>query len=496
MLETRKTFNNIFIEWAEFACLLAPFSKTGLTEPKCDMKKLTTDSTREIIGNLAKEIKRRAHPGPKPTKQVIDFRTDRASGKERDVYFVPVELLLYRKDNGRIASDVLSYQRNHGNIVEASEEGQAILRKFLEDKDKEKTEELKRSIAHDDQREPAIITCDGFLINGNRRKMVFEILKLDKMKVVILPGEDDAGEGGPPTLKEIEQIENRYQLQSDGKAEYYAFDKALSMQRKIECGMSLEEQLKDDPQYAHLEKREFERAVEKVRNEYLGPLECIDRYLEQLNREKLYSTVSTGLGDPEGRWQAFLDYHQFVYKKLKDANERLKLKLREDEVGKVENIAFKLIRKRDFSKIGAKVHKLMRDLPDMLENGEAKRELFKISQIPSELPKEKRRDDKGNEHDERMIDKLWGGEHEQQILRHLATARTLQSQKSELETPLHLLEVALAKLTHKDMDANAVNALEYERAMKLTQEIQKAANDLEHEFFKLKKERDKLKTKK
>lgn len=89
-----------------------------------------------------------------------------------------------------------------------------------------------------------------------------------------------------------------------------------------------------------------------------------------------------------------------------------------------------------------------------------------------------------------------GGENEQQILRHLATARTLQTQKTELETPLHLLEVALAKLTHKNMDASAVNALEYERAMKLTQEIQREANGLEHEFFKLKKERDKLKTKK
>src|SRR5947209_269899 len=145
------------------------------------MKKLTTDGTREIIGDLAREIKRRAHGGPKPTKTVIDFRTDRTSGRERDVYFVPVELLLYRKDNGRIASDVLSYERMHGKIVEASEEGQATLRKFLEEKDKEKTEELKRSTEHDDQRDPAIITCDGFLINGNRRKMVFEMLKRDKM---------------------------------------------------------------------------------------------------------------------------------------------------------------------------------------------------------------------------------------------------------------------------------------------------------------------------
>src|SRR6185437_8770440 len=169
------------------------------------MNKITTDATREIISDFAKEIKRRRHSGPKPTKAVIDFRKDRVSGKERTIFYVPVELLLYRKDNGRIASDVLSYERNHGKIVEASEEGQATLRKFLEAKDKEKTEELKRSIVHDDQREPAIITCDGFLINGNRRKMVFESLKLKEMKVVILPGEDDEDEGGPPTMKEIEQ---------------------------------------------------------------------------------------------------------------------------------------------------------------------------------------------------------------------------------------------------------------------------------------------------
>src|SRR5438128_10115848 len=140
------------------------------------MTKLTTSATREIITDFAKEIKRRVHKGPHPQKAVIDFRSDRSSNNERDVYFVPVNLLLYRKDNGRIASDVLSYERSHGRIVEASEEGQAILRQFLENKDEKKTEELKRSIAHDDQRDPAIITADGFLINGNRRKLVCELL--------------------------------------------------------------------------------------------------------------------------------------------------------------------------------------------------------------------------------------------------------------------------------------------------------------------------------
>ena len=66
-------------------------------------------------------------------------------------------------------------------------------------------------ILADGQQEPGIITCDGFLVNGNRRRVVLEALHNDnpareefaRMKVVILPGEGE--EGGPPTLKEIEQ---------------------------------------------------------------------------------------------------------------------------------------------------------------------------------------------------------------------------------------------------------------------------------------------------
>ncbi|GAG80751.1 unnamed protein product, partial [marine sediment metagenome] len=72
--------------------------------------------------------------------------------------------------------------------------------------------------------------------NGNRRKLALDELskvddKFNWMKVVVLPGKEDPG--GPPTMLEIEQIENRYQLQSEGKAEYYKFDRALSIRRKI-----------------------------------------------------------------------------------------------------------------------------------------------------------------------------------------------------------------------------------------------------------------------
>jgi len=226
-----------------------------------------------------------------------------------------------------------------------------------------------------------------------------------------------------------------------------------------------------------------------------GYIECIDRYLEWLGRDGLYSTVSSHIGDPEGRWQAFHDYYQSVYRKLHEPKSLLQMNLRDDEAGKVEQVAFRLIRKRDFGDFG-KIHKLMRDLPSLLKKDEAKRELFKIHDIKPDLPKEKRFDADGKEYDDRTVDRIWGEENKNRIFRHLNTALTLEESKSELEKPLDLLQEALDKLQHKRMDPGQVHALEYERAMKLTREIQKAAKDLEHEFYQLNKNIEPWKMKK
>lgn len=246
--------------------------------------KITTDKERKIIDDFAKEIADKKELGSKPEDTVIEFRNDRIIGKTRPIFLVPTKLLRFRKDNGRIASEVLSYEKQHGPLDERHETTQDIIRKFLKDKDVENNKNLKNSVLHMGQNEPAIITCDGFLINGNRRKMVFDELFNDKkdnkfahMKIVILPGKGD--EGGPPTLKEIEQIENRYQLQSDGKSEYTNFDRAISIKRKIRSGMTLEEQLKDDPSLVGLTEKEFKKEMQKYQNQFLGPLECVDRYL-------------------------------------------------------------------------------------------------------------------------------------------------------------------------------------------------------------------------
>ena len=203
------------------------------------MSEITVQAKRYIVDDFSREIRDRAIDTAKPSKTVINFRTDRADGNERTVWRVPIEILRYRKDNGRIASDILDYEANVGPLDEKDQEAQTLIAQFLREKDPQKTATLRQSILHDGQQEPAIITCDGFLINGNRRKMVMETLHAQHphednfayMKVVILPGEGDTG--GPPTLFEIEQLENRYQLQSDGKSDL-GFRPALCPIRKIE----------------------------------------------------------------------------------------------------------------------------------------------------------------------------------------------------------------------------------------------------------------------
>jgi len=456
------------------------------------MTKITKEKERIIIDDFAKEINRKKTQTAKPTKWVIDFRNDRAANNERDVWEVPIEILRFRKDNGRIASDVLSYEKNYGLLSETEKEHQKILGKFLYEKDPQKTDELKNSLFHGTQREPAIITCDGFLINGNRRKLAFEMLsdkshgdeRFQNMKVVILPGKKDPG--GPPTLKEIEQIENRYQLQSDGKAEYYNFDRALSIRRKIRLGIPLEDQLRDDPNFVSLPTKDFRKKMKEVAEEYLGPLECVDKYLEYLGRDELYDTVSKGRDDREGRWQAFIDYYNYVHKKLTDKKKLIEMGIEEEEIGKIEDAAFKIIRKRDIPDCG-KVHVIMRDFPKLLSNKEAKKEILKISEIDAVLSKEERFDKDNKEYNPRTLDKIWGEKHETEIVRQIKKAKDIFGYNLQAETPLTLLEAALKKLNHEKMDLQIIQASDTYKAKVLIQGIRDRIKELENKLYHLQK---------
>jgi len=460
------------------------------------MNKGLKNKVRHIITEFANEISTTKREVP--NSEVIKFRDDRIVNRIRKAYKVPIELLRFRKDNGRIASDVMTYENNKGPLNEATDFGQSELKKFLERKDPDPTMELTNSIVKEGQDRPAIITADGFLINGNRRKMVLEKLlnnhkgdvRYKYLKVIILPGHNETEP--PPTIEEIEQIENRYQFQREGKAEYYNFDMALAVKRKMELGMDLEEILLDDPNYESLTGKKLQDAMKKFKDEYLEPLKCIDKYLEFLKRPGHYNTVSEGRGDSQGRWQAFLDYYNSVHKKFFNEKDRIKLGIEDGDEGKIENIAYRIIRKRDFTQIEKKSHQIMRDIPKLIQNAHAKKELFKLLKIDLDLPEEELVDEEGNPVSEKTKDDLWSNKNARDIIWHLKKAYDFVEQKKEMDTPLDLLNASLDKLNHPNMDIKVIEFDRISEAMKVAREIQTRANELEHLMYDAKKNKDKL----
>jgi len=466
------------------------------------MQPLKQDSTREIIEDFARAIRERKARDVKPATDVINFRDEKSKRFERSVESVPVALLRYRKDNGRIASDVLNYEKLNGPLDEADEIHQQILHGFLKAKHEEMTEVLIKSIEHTGQNEPAIITCDGFLINGNRRKMALEALqerhpgaeKYKWMKVVVLPGPGDAG--GPPTLLEIERLENRYQLQNEGKSEYYGFDRALSMRRKMGLGFALEEQLRDDPQYANAGDSELKKAVRECEKEFMHPLACVDRYLDGLDRSSMYGTISKGMADKEGRWQAFKDYSVVHQSRLTNTQWQIEHDVDEEDLGAIEDAAFKMIRLRDLKGL-PKIHQIMRKLPSMCEPKESRKEVICISNdIDSSLPKGEQLDANGNHLLPDDIDKKWGHKHQSKLIMLTKKALDYVESVNEKETPLALLDAALRKLTHEGMVVENITISQNAEARRLAADIQKLASAIERQLYDIEKKYKGLSSKK
>jgi hypothetical protein len=305
------------------------------------------------------------------------------------------------------------------------------------------------------------------------------------MKAVILPGKGE--QGGPPTLFEIEQIENRYQLQSDGKSEYYGFDTALSIRHKLRIGLSLRELLLDDPRHVGANDAELKKAELQVERDYLKPLECVDRYLKQFKREGQYRTVSAGITDHEGRWQAFIDYSNTLSRIFQNPAKLLEYGIEEDEIGAIEEAAFDVIRLRTIPDM-PKVHAIMRDLPKYCSTKEGKKSILKIAdEVEPTLPTSECLDKSDNPLKPEDVDAKWAAKNKQAIIHHVKKAFVCHDTKKERETPLELMEAAYKKLTHEDMELSSIAAADLGKALKIAEKIKDAVNELVREIYQYQK---------
>ena len=118
-------------------------------------------------------------------------------------YEIPIEYLIYNVENGRIASLVKSFEREHGVLDPEKPEDAARIAEFLYESNNIANKKTIEDIAENGQLESGIITSDGVIVDGNRRaSLMLQILNSDeftpeqksrcrKFRTVVLPEEAD-----------------------------------------------------------------------------------------------------------------------------------------------------------------------------------------------------------------------------------------------------------------------------------------------------------------
>ena len=218
-----------------------------------------TDQKIEINSNFEEHVKEAAVP-IESKKITINYKNWKADKIPSQVYRIPYEFCRFRLENGRISIDVSSEIATKSILKADNPEHQKKIASYL--KRNSKNEILKGLLQKDGQTDPAVITADGFLINGNRRRLIIEELYKEKLEdkyktieVVILPGSKSPER---PSLEDIAMLEYREQVQSDGKSEYSDMAKALTIRNNIKNNLPLVKMMKDNPQYSNLSERAFE----------------------------------------------------------------------------------------------------------------------------------------------------------------------------------------------------------------------------------------------
>lgn len=206
-------------------------------------------------------------------------------------YEIPMDLLVYNVENGRIASLVKSFEREHSSLNPEREQDAKQIAQFLYDSNDIANKKTMRSLAANGQLESGIITSDGVLVDGNRRaSLMISILqnpdeykpeeraKCEKFRAVVLP--EDADE------KEILRLETTYQMGSDEKVNYNAIEKYLHARDMQDKGFTTD----DIAEYMGLE------STSKV-NELLEVVKLIDDYLDYYEYTGIYTRLPRGFED-------------------------------------------------------------------------------------------------------------------------------------------------------------------------------------------------------
>ena len=237
-------------------------------------------------------------------QEIIDRDKDKPFGKieipwmdelvSKEVYKIPLELLIYNKYNGRILSRTKSLEKQNQLLNPETPEGKKKIEELLLASNTTRNEKTLKNIADFGQQKVGIITRDGIIIDGNRRAMLLnEVLrnpkfkkKYDYFKAVVLPV---TVEENPI---EIEKLETSFQMGEDEKLGYNATEKYIKA-KEIYLRLTGKSEI-DTKKYN-------EEAINKIADwmgelnseikKYLNTMVIMDDYLSYLDYDGIYTQL-------------------------------------------------------------------------------------------------------------------------------------------------------------------------------------------------------------
>ena len=225
----------------------------------------------------------------------------------RDSYMLPINLLQYNHSNGRFNLEIREYEDKIERKLDTSDKEDVKMLKSLLLQDQSEAEKLKSDLEQlGEQREVAVITHDGIVVNGNRRMATIEELHIkhpsrwNELWVVRLP--EDISE------KDLWKIEAGLQLSMEQVADYGPVNNLLMIKEGKKAGLSDSEIAAS--MYGWTEKRV---AIDLER------LNLIDIFLQFFDQPNNYGLVKTFR-----LHEHFIDLQKGLVQKLKDSGESKK----------------------------------------------------------------------------------------------------------------------------------------------------------------------------
>ncbi len=260
----------------------------------------------------------------------------RGEAKETIVHKIPLEYLVYNKYNGRIGTEVKSFEKQSHILNPEDTDDIRQIEKFLYESKKDRNDKTMESLQKNTQQRYGIVTADGVIVDGNRRAFLLNKLFRERTALgfsyaevehcqyflaVILP--EDA------TERDIQQLETIYQMGEDDKLDYNPIEKYLKCSDLKSLGFTISDIAGFmDEKVGQIEK-------------WISTLELMEKYLESYD----YSGIYTRLEKTEG---PFVDLDNYLdsYKRHAANTRNVDWAYDDSDVSDLTQVCFDYIRAR------------------------------------------------------------------------------------------------------------------------------------------------------